>query len=260
MNPLDNPVWSSLEDAHARFARRSAHAARYPPDVAPFVAIDASLIDAAETDAFAAPTAVGDSDVGVADAPIDADDGASAEYASTQLAQLVDPGESVLFVGPAPRLSRGWRVEPVVYIAQMLCERRIVAGEAHDMIELTPSHRADVLDLTSRVYPHYFRPRTVELGRYFGIYDGHKLAAMAGERMRFEGHVELSAICTDPAYLGRGYAQRLVAMLTNDILDGGCVPFLHVAHENTRAKKLYEHMGYRFRADIPLVSVTRQSA
>ena len=49
----------------------------------------------------------------------------------------------------------------------------------------------------------------------------------------------------------------LVATLTNDILDAGEVPFLHVSHENNRAKQLYEHLGYRFRADIPLVSAVR---
>lgn len=98
------------------------------------------------------------------------------------------------------------------------------------------------------------------MGRYFGIYDGAKLAAIAGERMRFEGYTELSAICTDPAYTGRGYAQRLVAMLTNDILDSGVLPFLHVSHQNARAKSLYEHMGYRFRADIPLLAVQRSIA
>ena len=223
MNPLDNPVWSSLASTHAHFARCSAHAARYPATVAPFVAVD--VFDAS---------------------------------ASVQLAEIVDAGESVLFVGPAPTLSRDWRVEPTVYIAQMVCAGRLAEADGPHAIELTAEHAPDILDLTARVYPHYFRLRTVELGRYFGIYDGAKLAAMVGERMRFDGHVELSAICTDPAYLGRGYAQSLVSMLTNDILDGGSLPFLHVSHQNTRAKTLYEHMGYRFRADIPLISVTHQ--
>jgi len=244
MNPLDNPVWSSLTNAHARFARRTMLAARYPAEVAPFVAIDGNAIDGDAIDR----DAIGADAVGL-----------SAE-ASAQLGQLVDPGEPVLFVGPAPPLSRGWRIEPMVHIAQMVCDRRIAAIDGPRVIALTSEHTADVLDLTARVYPHYFRPRTVELGRYFGIYDGGKLAAMAGERMRFEGHVELSAICTDPAYLGLGYAQRLVAMLTNDILDGGRVPFLHVSHANARAKGLYEHMGYRFRGDIPLLAVTREAA
>jgi predicted GNAT family acetyltransferase len=125
------------------------------------------------------------------------------------------------------------------------------------VIELDATHTADVLELTSRVYPHYFRPRTVEMGRYFGVYDGAKLAAISGERMRFDGHVELSAICTDPAYLGRGYSRRLVALLVNDIHDRGDVPFLHVSHRNARAKALYERMGFVWRSDIPLVSASR---
>lgn len=83
------------------------------------------------------------------------------------------------------------------------------------------------------------------------------LAAMAGERMRFGRYQEISAICTHPAYTGRGYAQRLTATLTNDILDSRRSPFLHVSHANTRAKSLYERMGYRFRTDIPLLAVKR---
>ena len=75
--------------------------------------------------------------------------------------------------------------------------------------------------------------------------------------MRLAGYVELSAICTDPAYLGRGYARRLVALLTNDILNRGDVPFLHVSHRNARAKALYEYLGFRWRSDVALVLVQR---
>jgi GNAT superfamily N-acetyltransferase len=164
----------------------------------------------------------------------------------------------VLFVGPAPRAAHGWRVESVGPIAQMLCGGPIPTRPGPAIVALSAAHTADVLDLTARVYPHYFRPRTVELGRYFGIYDGDKLAAMTGERMRFDGHTEVSAICTDPAYLGRGYAQRLVAMLANDILEAGRVPFLHVSHANVRALRLYAHLGFRLRADIALTAATRE--
>lgn len=219
---LDNPAWSSLTSAHAHFARRRGEAARYPADVAPFVA-----------------TATDERRAGV------------------DLAGLVDIGEAVLFVGPAPPLDANWQLAPTVHIAQMVCTERLAEIDGPAIVALSPAQRADVLDLTARVYPHYFRPRTPELGRYFGIYDGAKLAAMIGERMRCDGYRELSAICTDPAYLGRRLAQRLVAMLTNDILDAGELPFLHVSHENTRAKRLYEYLGYRFRVDIPLVSALR---
>jgi ribosomal protein S18 acetylase RimI-like enzyme len=223
-HPLDNPVWASLTSAHAGLASRFGSAARYPADVAPFVAVD--TFDAC---------------------------------VAKDLGELVSVGESILFVGPAPEMPTAWHVEPIVHIAQMVCAARIEPVDGPEIVELSRTHSADVLDLTARVYPHYFRPRTAEPGRYFGIYDGAKLAAITGERMRFDGHTELSAICTDPAYLGRGYAQRLVAMLANDVLDSGRVPFLHVSHQNVRAKKLYEHLGFRFRADIPLISVSRET-
>jgi ribosomal protein S18 acetylase RimI-like enzyme len=223
--PLDNPVWSSLTGEHASLGRRLPYVARYHADVAPFVGADVGATTAAE-----------------------------------ELADLVAPDESVLFVGPAPELaSTVWQVEPLESIAQMISDLRCPQFEGPPITELTAAHAADVLDLTSRVYPHYFRPRATAMGRYLGIYDGDKLAAMAGERMRFGRHVELSAICTDPAYVGRGYAQRLVGRLVADIRGANRIPFLHVSHRNTRAKTLYEHLGFRFRTDIPLVAAHRRT-
>lgn len=223
MSDLDNPVWSALASQHAKLAQRTEQAARYPALFAPFVAIDPHR-----------------------------------ENAKLQLPDIVAVGEGVVFVGQLPTLDAGWQaLEPPSRIAQLTCRARLAVPDGPDAIELSVAHRADVLDLTSRVYPHYFRPRTMELGRYFGIYDGSKLAAMCGERMQFDGHTELSAICTDPAYLGRGYARRLTALLSNDLLERGVQPFLHVAHANSRARSLYERMGYSLRADIPMLALRR---
>lgn len=221
-HPLDNPVWSSLSGDHAKFARRVGNAARYPADVAPFVAI-------ATNDAQAAQEA----------------------------SDLVAPGELACFVGLAPPLSSHWRVEQSVPIAQMVCRARLNVVDGPEVVELSQAHVPDMLALTALVYPHYFRPNTIAMGRYLGIYDGNVLAAMAGERMRFDGHQEISAVCTHPNYVGRGYARRLIAMLTRDILDGARLPFLHFSHENVRAKALYERLGFVFRTDIPLLVATR---
>lgn len=219
---LDNPVWSSLNGEHAALGRRLPHAARYLADVAPFVGVD---------------------DIGMA---------------GEELTELVSPGESVLFVGPQVQLpATAWRIEPLESIAQMIGESPSSCADGPAMTELSVAHAADVLDLTARVYPHYFRPRTIVMGRYLGIYDGAKLAAMAGERMRFGRYVELSAICTDPAYTGRGHAQHLVNRLAADIREAGRIPFLHVSHRNTRAKALYEYLGFKTRADIALVAAHR---
>ena len=222
MSPLDNPVWHSLASQHASLARRAGNAARYPAAVAPFAAV-----------------------------------GACEARAAADLADLVDLDETVLIVGPAPPFDARWRAQHLEDIAQMTCAARLPVADGPPVLELNATHTAEVLELTARVYPHYFRPRTVDMGRYFGIYDGAKLAAITGERLRFEGHTELSAICTDPAYLGRGYATRLVALLVNDVLDRGDLPFLHVSHRNARALALYEHLGFRWRTDIALVSAQR---
>ena len=224
IHPLDNPVWSSLLGRHAALARCRGRVARYPADVAPFAAVDPSETRGANV--------------------------------SAELATLMSPGETVLFVGMAPRLDAGFKIEPLEHIGQFTCSARLDMRDGPPVVALTNANDADVLELTARVYPHYFRPRTTRMGRYFGIYDGSKLAAITGERMGFDGHVELSAICTDPGYTGRGYAQRLVAMLANDILDQGALPFLHVSHRNARAEALYRHMGFRQRADIGLLAAT----
>ena len=164
----------------------------------------------------------------------------------------------MLRMGVAPaRLPGGWALEAFDDLAQMACDGEVDVPEGPPIIELGPEHRADALALTALVYPHYFRPRTMELGRYFGIYVEGRLAAMAGERLGAPGFREMSAICTHPDFLGRGYARLLTAMLSNDTLHGGRLPFLHVSQANARAMALYEGMGYRLRRTIPFWSLRR---
>ena len=223
MSGLDNPFWSSLNTRHAALAIRSGDAAaRYPPEFAPFL--------------------------GVADAEVGADEAVTPLLAS---------GDSVLLLGVAPKLSSAWHLETFRPLAQMVREQPLDVVDGPPVIELDESHGADVLALVALVYPHYFRPRTMALGRYFGIYVGGRLAAMIGERLGTDTHTEISAICTHPDFTGRGYARRLTALLTNRTLAGGRTPFLHVSYENARAKSIYEHMGYRLRADIPFWSLRR---
>lgn len=227
---LDNPFWSSLQTRHRALAIGAGRVARYPRDFAPFL--------------------------GVADADTHADDA---------LATLLAPDETVLLLGIAPKLSAAWRLQPLETLAQMVCTAPIPLVEGPEIIALDEAHRADVLALVALVYPHYFRPRAMELGRYFGIYmpeagGNVRLAAMIGERLGNDTHVEMSAICTHPDFAGRGYGRRLTAFLTNDTLAQGRTPFLHVSYGNTRAKALYERLGYRLCRDIPFWSLQRAVA
>lgn len=228
MDPaLDNPVWSSLRTQHSSVARVSGEVARYPRDHAPFL--------------------------GVASAGADVD---------SDLATLLAPDESVLVIGAAPRVSPAWRLELLEPLAQMACTQSAAVPDGPEIVALGASHRRDVLDLVARVYPHYFRPRTLDLGRYFGIYrpdatGSMRLAAMIGERLRTDACTELSAICTHPDFTRRGYAHRLIALLTDDILARGQEPFLHVSYANATAMALYADLGYHLRADLPFWSLRR---
>ena len=148
---------------------------------------------------------------------------------------------------------------PFAQLAQMVCEAPLEDVDGPEIIPLGEAHRADVLALTALVYPHYFRPRTMDMGRYFGIYRDGRLAAIIGERMGSDATREISAVCTHPDFLGLGYARRLMAMLTNDLLARGLRPFLHVSHENTRAKTMYERIGFRTRRDIGFWSLRRDA-
>jgi len=219
---LDNPFWHSLRTRHRGIALSQGEAARYPAEFAPFL--------------------------GVAHAGVDVADA---------VAPLVAPGESVYLLGVAPIVPEGWHLEAFRPLAQMVCTAPLDVIEGPEIIELSDAHRDDVLALTALVYPHYFRPRTMEMGRYFGIYQEGRLAAIIGERLGTDAYTEMSAICTHPDFNGRGYARRLTAMLTNDTLARGRTPFLHVSHENTRAKQLYEQLGFHHRRDIAFWSLRR---
>ncbi|MBS0380972.1 MAG: GNAT family N-acetyltransferase [Proteobacteria bacterium] len=223
---LDNPFWSALQTRHRALALGTGDVARYPREFAPFL---------------------------------------GAANANAALASLLAPDETALLLGVAPRLSDAWRLQPLETLAQMVCTSPIPLVDGPEIIALDAAHRTDVLALVALVYPHYFRPRAMELGRYFGIYlpdatGKMRLAAMIGERLGTATHVEMSAICTHPDFLGRGYARRLTAFLTNDTLTQGRTPFLHVSYDNAHAKALYERLGYRLRRDIPFWSLQRAAA
>ncbi len=102
-----------------------------------------------------------------------------------------------------------------------------------------------------------FGPRTHELGQYIGVRVDGALAAMAGERMRLDGAVEISAVCVSPEHRGRGYAAFLVAWLVRRLREEGVTPFLHSFTDNSSAIALYERLGFRTRKTVRLAVLSR---
>ncbi|MFT3837402.1 MAG: GNAT family N-acetyltransferase [Myxococcaceae bacterium] len=222
-HPLDNPIWASLSTLHRPLALASGQALRYPPQVAPFLGIPGGE-----------PIAAG------------------------ELEPLVPQGDTALLLGPAPSAPGGYQVEELGLLSQLICEAPLPEVDGPPIVELGEARRRDILELTALVYPHYFRPRTPELGRYFGLFEGERLAAMIGERFGAPGFREVSAVCTHPDFNGRGYARRLLAWLSNDNLKRGLTPFLHVSPKNSRAKEIYLQNGYRTRVEIAFWSLKRR--
>jgi GNAT superfamily N-acetyltransferase len=218
---LDNPIWSSLTTAHRSIARLSGRAARYAAEVSPFAA-------------FESPTAFDD------------------------LAVLVNPEETVGLCAPDVIESPpDWHVIRTLPLEQMVCtswER----APASSPLELRQDDVPEMLALTAATEPGPFLPATIQMGRYFGIREETgRLIAMAGERLKPAGFTEISAVCTDPAFRGRGHARALLNFLIALIVDEGRVPFLHVKADNS-AISLYKALGFHVRGPMHVTIVGRR--
>ena len=213
LDPLDDPIWSSLTGAHAHLAVWHGRVASYPKEVAEFVAVPPD------------PTA---------------DDWAD-------LASVAGAGAAVPVLGRTP--PQDWDHVASVGGVQLVGEA--VGGAWHDgVVRLTDLDVPDMLDLVERTRPGPFRPRTIELGTYLGIRRHDRLVAMAGERMRPAGHTEISAVCTDPDWRGHGFATALVLSVAAGIRRRGETPMMHAAASNTNAIRLYESLGFALRRTL----------
>ena len=220
---LDNVIWSALTSQHGSIAEGDDLARRYPSTIGPFAAMP---------------------------------DTSPASFAA--LARLLTAEDQVaLFTVNALTLPEQFEVVFRKNLDQMVGPT--IPGVV-DMTRITPLGAADVDDMKALVelaQPGPFGSRTHELGRYLGVRVDGQLAAMAGERMHLDGYTEISAVCADPAFRGRGYPGDLIVALSNAVLARGELPFLHVLSENEAAIALYKKLGFTRRRAIQLTIVRR---
>jgi predicted GNAT family acetyltransferase len=133
-----------------------------------------------------------------------------------------------------------------------------VSAPEAEFLRLTEADVPDMMALVKLTDPGPFAARTVLLGEYLGVRSGGSLIAMAGERMKFPGFTEVSAVCTHPEHRGRGLAETLVRTLMRHILARGEVPFLHIFSENAAAGALYKKLGFTHRRSL-VVSVLKKA-
>lgn len=214
---LDRPVWHSLVGAHAHFARRQGAAAAYDPQVANFAGTEA------------------DGDAAWADL------------------RTVLAGRSGILPGSPFPIPGDLHVAMRIPVFQMVADGWRPEPDPEAVV-LGPADAAEMLDLAGRTRPGPFEPRTRELGTYVGYRVDGRLVAMAGERFHPPGYTEVSAVCTDPDFRGRGFAERAMRTVAAGIVARGEVPFLHVATHNP-AVALYERLGFRTRVEYEVAAV-----
>lgn len=211
MHPLDNVIWKALTTVQAPLGVANKRAAKFLAEV--------SILGA-----LAEPR--------------------SGDFES--LCPLVGPGEQVgLFLDEDPQPKAPWKVVRSAPLLEMVYENGNVAESAeHLFLPLGEADVPEMLALTELTKPGPFGRRTREMGEYWGIREDGKLIAMAGERLRLAGFTEVSAVCTHPDHLGKGYATALITMLIRRIHRRGEQAFLHVRPENQRAVELYKRLGF----------------
>jgi predicted GNAT family acetyltransferase len=175
---------------------------------------------------------------------------------------LVEGGDDAVFLAQVPSIAvpPGLLVAKAAQGVQMLATRRLAGDDGAGLALLGDADAAEMLALATLTEPGPFLPRTHTMGRFVGIRIDGRLAAMAGERMRFPGHVEVSGVCTHPDFRGRGLARRLSAAVTADIQRRGEQAFLHAWTTNTAAIALYESLGFVTRTALNIAVLKRQPA
>ena len=184
MHVLDNPVWHALTGPHATVAERVGLAARYDPDV-----------------------------VGVRRAPRRPDArGVGRAARARRPGRLRDPR--------APRARpcpTGWTAQFTAPCRQMWLpdarsRRRRTRDERGDAIVGARRRRRPRDAGARRAHASPGRSRRARRARHVPRRPRRRrrLVAMAGERLHPPGFTEISAVCTDADYRGRGLASRLV--------------------------------------------------
>jgi ribosomal protein S18 acetylase RimI-like enzyme len=237
-----NPVWNALHSVHRRLAvpalgswplaepgKAGVLARRYPAEVVPFVSI-------------AEPSA----------------------GAMAQLRDLMNAEEAAWIIAEELVEGPGLRRVRTLDCFQMVLpqEVRLPEGEfGSPIVRLDGTNAREMVELTDVAFPGFFRPRTYEMGSYFGIRGpSGQLIAMGGERLKLDGYSEVSAVCTHPDFRGHAYGTAIIWEIVRLQRRQGVVSFLHVGCANEGAVKLYNRMGFHTVRKVTLHQVTRLGA
>jgi len=218
---LDRPGWSALTTRHADLAVGNSLARRFGPGISAFAGTLNNEPESLEA-----------------------------------LAALARPGEPMIVAQTGPiGVPRGFRPATITPLVQMILERPIEPIADPNIVRLGWPDAEEMFALATLTKPGPFTLKSQALGGFWGIRDSGRIVAMAGERLKQPGFVELSGVCVHPDFRGRGLARALSQFVSHQIAAAGDTPYLHTFSGNAPAISLYESLGFRHRADLTVVAI-----
>jgi predicted GNAT family acetyltransferase len=224
-HPLDNPAWNALISGNKNFSKGNEQIKYFDSEVAPFV--------------------------GFAHYSTDKSDILYDMTSDQRTLAIISPKEIII--------SNQWNIIEHMKVLQMVYKHSaspITASK--NLIQLQEEHVPEMIALTGMTHPGPFLKKTIEFGNYYGIFNDDKLVAMAGQRLNVNAYMEISAVCTHPDYLGKGYASELITDQIYRIKAEANIPFLHVKDDNTTAITLYKKLGFEQRKQLDIYIIEKR--
>jgi len=181
---LDNPVYHGLRSRDAHLGHGTDNVKYFDEQVSPFAGFDDNY------------------DKGFDD-----------------LYKLLPEGRRILYATRKKiKEPDGWQLNHEVEGLQFIFTgTRTEINPSLQLIPLQSQHIDEMVALARLTRPGPFDQRTIEFGHYYGIFDNGRLVAMAGQRLHVDKYTEVSAVCTHPDHLGKGYAAALIQQQLNII-------------------------------------------
>ena len=216
---LDNPIWHALISGNRNMSIGTELVKYFPKEVAPFAGLKKVN-----------------------------------ESSLKLLFDMISPERIVILItAESIEIPASWNIIYQSIILQMVSKNSKQPGlPQEEIVPLKKIHVPQMLALTSLTNPGPFFERTIEFGNYTGIFKSGKLIAMAGQRLHVNQYVEISAVCTHPDHVGKGYGSMLIQHQAQQILQQGEIPFLHSRSDNDQAIRLYKALGFITRQEMNL--------
>jgi ribosomal protein S18 acetylase RimI-like enzyme len=114
-------------------------------------------------------------------------------------------------------------------------------------VRLGPQDEDELARLYDESYPgHWFDPRMLQTGQYFGLRSGGRLISAAGVHVYSEQYrvAAIGNVVTHPAHRNRGYARRVTARLCQSLREKVRHIGLNIQADNDAAMACYRNLGF----------------